>query len=244
MELTYWQAYHDMGLDEEARRRLATLGDFILGAGFNVTGIREPEEIERVHFLDSLSLLKIGCVASAERIADVGSGGGLPAMVLALALPHAIVTAVESQGKKCKHIEHAAEASGLLNVRVCCKRAEDHGRVDGRGSYDVVVSRAVASLPVLAEYSVPLLRVGGSMVAMKGVVSDQERTQAVAALGILGAGELEMVRLDPFTGSRERSVYLATKLEETPSAYPRRAGVPRKRPLGRVSEERRGEPAS
>lgn len=232
MILRYEDDYRDSGLTEPARDRLGRLGDLILEAGLNVTGIREPEEIERVHFLDSLSLLKIEAVTDAERIADVGSGGGLPALVIAIALPDTKVTAVESQRKKCEHIERTAKALGLENVSVCCARAEDHGRTGGRGVYDVVVSRAVATLPVVAEYSLPLLRVGGTMVAMKGAISDEERTQALAALGILGAGGLETVRLDPFEGSRERSAYLAKKVGETPSEYPRRAGMPLKRPLG------------
>ena len=97
-----------------------------------------------------------------------------------------------------------AEILKLDNVHVCCERAEDHARSPSRESYDVVVSRAVAALPVVAEYSLPLLHIGGTMVAMKGLISDQERTQALLALGILGADGLEVVRLDPFSGSRDR----------------------------------------
>lgn len=226
------------GLDGPAQRRLALLGDLVLGAGFNITGVKDPAEIERVHFLDSLSLLGLEAVSSAKRLADVGSGGGLPGLVLALALPRAEVTAIESQRKKCAHIERTAEALGLGNVIVRCARAEDHARTGGREAYDVVVSRALAALPVVAEYSLPLLRVGGNMVAMKAHISDHERTQASHALGILGADELEVVRLDPFPGSRDRLVYVARKVRPTPEAYPRRAGMPAKRPLGQRNTER------
>jgi 16S rRNA (guanine527-N7)-methyltransferase len=171
-------------------------------------------------------------------IADLGSGGGLPALVLGIALPTARITAIESQRKKCRHIERSVAALALENVHVCCARAEDHGQGEGREAYDVVVSRAVASLPVLAEYSLPLLRIGGAMVAMKGLISDHECIQASHALGILGADRLEVVRLDPFAGSRDRLAYLAKKISETPGAYPRRAGVPFKRPLGQPGKER------
>lgn len=241
LELTQTDAYSAYGLDASAQRRLAALGDLVLGAGLNITGIEDPEEIERVHFLDSLSLLRLVAVSTAELLADVGSGGGLPALVLALALPDMQVTAIESQRKKCEHIVRTAKALDLRNVAVCCMRAEDHARSEGREVYDVVVSRAVAALPVVAEYSLPLLRAGGHMVAMKSLISDQERTQALHALGILGADELEVVRLDPFSGSRDRLAYVARKLRATPSAYPRRAGVPVKRPLGQPTKAQREE---
>lgn len=226
------------GLDAGALRRLAVLGDLVLSAGLNITGVKDPTEIERVHFLDSLSLLRLEVVSSAKHLADVGSGGGMPALVLALALPGTEVTAIEAQRKKCEHIERTAEALDLGNVTVRCLRAEDHARSGGREAYDAVVSRALAALPVVAEYSLPLLRVGGNMVAMKGRVSDQERTQASHALGILGADELEVVRLDPFPGSRDRLAYVARKVRTTPSAYPRRAGMPANRPLGQRNTER------
>ena len=211
---------------------MAVLGDLLLDAGLNVTGVRDPEEIERIHFLDSLSLLTLKAVMHARRLADVGSGGGLPGLVLAVARPAMAVTTVESQRKKCGHIQRAADALGLGNVTVCCSRVEDFARSTGRGAFDVVVSRAVAALPVVAEYSLPLLRVGGQMLAMKGSISDQERTLAISALGILGAGRLEAIRLEPFEGSFGRWVYVAQKERETPDAFPRRAGVPARRPLG------------
>jgi 16S rRNA (guanine527-N7)-methyltransferase len=232
LELTHTSIYRDYGLDAEVQRRLAALGDLILQAGFNVTGVNDPEDIECIHFLDSLSLLKIEEVSKAQRLADVGSGGGLPALVLALALPGTEITAVESQLKKCAYIERSAKTLGLENVRALCLRAEEYGRSAGRAAHDVVVSRAVAALPVVAEYSLPLLRVGGLMVAMKGSVSDQERTQAATALGILGADRLDAVQLDPFEGSQNRWAYVAEKVRATPGEFPRRPGVPAKRPLG------------
>jgi len=232
-----------LGLTPEAQGKLALLGDFLLEAGFNVTGIRDPGEIEEKHFLDSLSLLQLPVVREAYTLVDIGSGGGLPGLVLALALPSLQVTALEAQRKKCEYISRAAAALGLSNVQVCWARAEDFGRAtrrgrewrsggEGREKYDLATSRAVASLPVVAEYSLPLLKVGGTMVAMKGQISDQEWRQAETALAILGAGKLTAVQLESFPGAHNRWVYLATKVEATPDAYPRRAGVPAKRPLG------------
>jgi 16S rRNA (guanine527-N7)-methyltransferase len=238
LRLTETDVYSAYGLDAQVQGRLGLLGDLILEAGFNVSGIKDPAEIERSHFLDSLSLLRLRVVSVAGLIADVGSGGGLPALVLALALPDARITAIESQRKKCDHIERTAAFLALNNVCVCCARAEDHARAEGGDFYDVVISRAVASLPVVIEYSLPLLRVGGTMVAMKGRISDDERTQASRALGILGGDDLQVARLDPFPGARDRVGYVAKKLWPSPSAYPRRAGMPLKRPLGQLDKER------
>jgi 16S rRNA (guanine527-N7)-methyltransferase len=233
VNLLHVKDYEAYGLDEGAQAKLAVLGDLLLQAPLNVTGLKDPGEIERVHFLDSLSLLTLPQVRPAGLLADVGSGGGLPALVLALALPHAEVTAIESVGKKCEHIAHCATMLELSNLNVRCMRAEDCGRGEDRARYDLVVSRALDALPVVAEYSMPLLRVGGVMVAMKGAVSDQECTHALAALGILGSDAMEAVQLFPFAGARSRVVFVAEKQRDTPAAYPRRTGVPHKRPLGR-----------
>lgn len=232
MELTERETYTSRGLDDAAQQRLASLGDLILGAGFNVTAIREPREIERGHFLDSLSLLELDCVVSARRIVDVGTGAGFPALVLALAVSGARIVALDSSRKKCDHVARAVALLGLENVEVWCGRVEDYGRGHGRADHDLVVSRALASLPVVAEYSAPLLRVGGTMVSMKGAVSDQERIHADKALGILGCGPLEAERLHPFAGAENRWAYVSHKLRRTPEDYPRRPGSAVKRPLG------------
>jgi 16S rRNA (guanine527-N7)-methyltransferase len=242
LDLEHTEDYAGYGLDSAVQERLAILGDLMLGAELNISGIKEPGEIERFHFLDSLSLLRLPDIRSAKTIADIGSGGGLPALILALALPDASITAIEAVNKKCAYIARAAEVLGLSNVVVRAERAEDHAGSGGRESYDVVVSRAVASLPVVAEYSLPLCRTGGVMIAMKGPISEQEWTQGVHALGILGADEMEMVRLEPFSGARDRLAYVARKVRSTPTAYPRRTGVPQKRPLGQMNtKERTGE---
>lgn len=232
MELTQTQDYARWGLDPRTLDRLCLLGDLLLGAEFNVTSVRDPLDIERVHFLDSLALLGVVGVRTAARLVDIGSGAGLPGLVLATALPGVLVAMVESQQKKCRFIERAAMELRLDNVEVHCMRAEDYGRGPHRATHDIAVSRAVASLPVIAEYSLPLLRLGGRMLAMKGRVSTEERIQAETALGILGAGALAEVGLEPFPGAENRMVYAAVKTTATPEKFPRRPGVPAKRPLG------------
>jgi 16S rRNA (guanine527-N7)-methyltransferase len=233
VELTQAEAYAANGLGPEALAMLSLLGDLLVDAPFNVTSIKEPEAIENFHFLDSLSLLAFPAVRSAQCVADIGSGAGLPALVLGVSLPLARITAVEAQHKKCRFIEEAAAAMALRNVEVRCLRAEDYGRLDGRAAHDVVVSRALAALPTVAEYSLPLLEQNGMMIALKGDISDQERIQAQKALAILGGGELEAVRLQPFAGAQNRWAYSVRKVKATPAPYPRRAGTPLRRPLGR-----------
>jgi 16S rRNA (guanine527-N7)-methyltransferase len=142
------------------------------------------------------------------------------------------VTALESQRKKCAFIEKAAESLSLPNVTVVCARAEDYGRGAGRQAHDLAVSRALASLPTVAEYSLPLIGDGGWMVAMKGAISDQERTQARKAIAILGGELLEPVKLQPFPEALNRWAYVARKSQPTPAGYPRRPGMPAKSPLG------------
>ncbi len=205
-----------------------------MGAGFNVTGVTSPKAIEEIHFLDSLSLLSLAPVIESTRLVDLGSGAGLPALVLAIALP-ARITAVESQQKKCTFITETAKALNIGNLDVRCVRAEDYGSGDGRGAHDVAVSRALAPLPVVAEYSLPVLSVDGLMVAMKGDISYEERIQAQEALDILGGGSLESIALAPFPGATNRWVHIARKTKVTPPEYPRRVGVPGKRPLGTKS---------
>jgi 16S rRNA (guanine527-N7)-methyltransferase len=234
VELIRTQAYYEKGLQAESITRLSILGDLLLGAGFNVTSITEPETIETFHFLDSLALLDLETVRSARRLADLGSGAGLPALVLALALfPSVRVTAVESQQKKCRFIEEATRRMGLTNVETRCERAEDYARGDGRIAHDVVVSRALAALPVVAEYSFPLLEHGGSMVAMKGAISDEERIQAEKAVDILGGAGLESIKLEPFAGAENRWVFMSRKIKPTPASFPRRTGTAVRRPLGK-----------
>jgi 16S rRNA (guanine527-N7)-methyltransferase len=232
VELARTAVYDAYGLSEADRGRLARFGDLLLGSVDNVTSIREPLLLEDHHLLDSLSLLTLAAVREAHTVVDVGSGGGLPAAVLAIARPELKVVALESVGKKCRFIDSAARSLGLSNLLVACCRAEDLGRGPDRASYDLAVVRAVSSLPAVAELAVPLLRFGGYFVAMKGALSDEEREQGEKALAILGCGPLSAERVEPFPGAENRWLYVARKDRATPDAYPRRPGTPAKRPLG------------
>lgn len=237
MRLTEADKYRSYGLGDVQQGKLSELGDILLSADFNVTRITDPLDIERFHFLDSLSLLSLPCFEDARRIVDIGSGAGMPALVLAVVLD-AEVVALESQRKKCDFIERAAASLSLTNLTVCCGRAEDYGRGAGRETFQIAVSRALAALPTVAEYSIPLLCIGGCMVAMKGAVSNEELMRGEKALGILGGDRLQASKLQPFEDATNRWAYTSIKRRVTPGKYPRHVGVPSKRPLGAVDQSR------
>ena len=202
----------------------------------NVIGTQNLDEIMRHHVLDSLSCLLFEPLKSAKRVADIGSGGGLPGIPLAVALPETRVTLFESTQKKVSFLQYAQEALDLSNVQIVNGRVEEAGRQNvHRGVYDVCAVRAVARISVLAEYCLPLLRVGGHIVAMKGREDQEEWAEGRrAAKKLRGFLEEDLqVRLLPEMEQKNRRLVLIRKLEETPSAYPRRTGVSARNPLGR-----------
>jgi 16S rRNA (guanine527-N7)-methyltransferase len=231
MQLEEIPVYLERGLSDQAIAGLSIFGGLLLSARSNVTAVRDPRDIERLHFLDSLSFLGVPAVRVARHILDVGSGGGLPAVVLALALPETTVTALDSVRRKCVFIDEARARLGLRNLEVVCARAEEVGRTEAREGFDVSVARAVAPLAVLAEYMMPMIRVGGAMVAAKTSLPDQERIDGEAALAILGSDHCESVRARSFSGAEDRWLLIARKERPTPTRYPRRVGIPEKRPL-------------
>ncbi|HZJ02534.1 MAG TPA: 16S rRNA (guanine(527)-N(7))-methyltransferase RsmG [Thermoleophilia bacterium] len=231
MQFRLTEAFRTLGLSSYALNQLSEFGDLLLGSKTNVSGLRTAEEIEELHFLDSLSLLRLQVVRDAHEVVDVGSGGGLPSVVLAIAQPNTRVIALDSVGKKCRFVEFAASKLGLGNLQVICERAEELGRGEGRERFDVATSRALAALPVVAELTLPLVKMGGHMVAMKGALSDQERIDGEFALAILGGGQLEELQIVPFPGADNRWLHVAQKESATSARYPRRVGVPAKQPL-------------
>lgn len=220
----------------EAKRLLIAYADLLSRyEKANVIGTRDFEEILHRHVLDSLSCLLFAPLRTANRVGDIGSGGGLPGIPLAAVLPDAKVTLIESIGKKAMFLRYAKEELGLANVNVMNARVEESGREDvHRGAYDVCAVRALARLSVVAEYSLPLLRRGGNVVAMKGRVDAGERAEGERALRKLGGrvSDEVQVRYLPGLEQGERRLVVLEKMEETPGAYPRRTGTPARNPLG------------
>lgn len=200
----------------------------------NVIGTRSLERILEDHILDSLSCLLFEGFEDGSRLIDVGAGAGLPGIPLKLARPCIALTLLESTAKKTRFINHAVVELGILGASVITGRAEEVARQEGhRGSYDVATARALASLAVVAEYCVPLTRVGGHVVAMKGRITAEELEAGETAADRLGArvAEVISVPLLPQIRARDRCLVVLEKVDETPERYPRRTGLPKKLPL-------------
>lgn len=199
---------------------------------FNLTAIRDAEGIRTKHFLDSLTIFTELGAAVPGSLVDVGTGAGFPGIPLKIALPEMRLTLVESVGKKAEFCRHVVESLKLDNVEVLTIRAEDLGRSPQyREKYDWAVARAVSSMPVLAEYLLPLVRVGGGMLAQKGENAHVEVQAAEKAIHILG-GSLRKISLVTLPGvADERYLVVVDKKAATPARYPRRAGLPASKPL-------------
>jgi 16S rRNA (guanine527-N7)-methyltransferase len=212
-----------------ASARLAALLDLVAAEPSAITSVRDPAEGVDVHVADSLAALEVAGVRDAHAIADLGSGGGFPGLALAIALPRARVSLVESVARKCDFLTRAIAELDAANAGVVNARAE--GWPDGLGANDLVTARALAPLSVIVEYAAPLLRPGGLLVAWKGAVDATEVADGVAAARALGMTAPEALPVRPFTAAREHALYLSSKVSSTPDGYPRRPGMARKRPI-------------
>jgi 16S rRNA (guanine527-N7)-methyltransferase len=196
----------------------------------NLTRVVDPEAVARLHLLDSLAALPHLDAAGPRHALDIGTGGGVPGLVLALARPSVSWTLVDSVGKKVDAVRGFVEALGLSSVTTVQSRAEDLGRGDLRDTRDLVVARACAPLPVLAEYGLPLLRIGGSLIAWKGRIGSDELAAGAAASALLGGGAPDQ-RPSGVASLGDHRFVLIPKLASTPGRYPRRPGEPARRPL-------------
>lgn len=199
---------------------------------FNLTAIRKAEEIRSKHFLDSLTCLQGFNNPKPMRLIDIGTGAGFPGIPLKIAYPHLRLTLVESVGKKAEFCRHMVEVLKLDRVEVVQARAEDLGQITGhREVYDVAVARAVASLPVLIEYLIPLVKVGGRVIAQKGEAAMAEVHASEHALRLLG-GRIFQVKPVVLPGvADDRFLVIIDKIAATPGTYPRRVGLAAKKPL-------------
>jgi 16S rRNA (guanine527-N7)-methyltransferase len=198
----------------------------------NLTAIDQPEKIRTKHFLDSLSCVLVMRDTPVVRVIDVGSGAGFPGIPLKIIFPLMHLTVVESVGKKASFCQHIVETLGLKGVEVLHERAEEIGKMSRhRQSYDWALARAVAVMPVLMEYLLPLVKIGGVVLAMKGESAPAEAHEAEYAIQLLGGHLRQLVPVTLPSVEDERYLVLIDKVAATPEKYPRRVGIPGKRPL-------------
>ena len=198
---------------------------------FNLTAIVDPREIVIKHFLDSLSASRANPPGPLKLI-DVGAGAGLPGLPLKLARPEISLTLVEATRKKCDFLKAVVDDLQLTDVQVVNARAEDAGRLEEhREQYDIAIARAVADLPVLIEYLLPFVRIGGFAVAQKSRGAEEELDRADTAILLLGGLGSEIIHVQVPGLNDERALILVEKITATSDEYPRRAGVAGKKPL-------------
>jgi 16S rRNA (guanine527-N7)-methyltransferase len=217
-------------LSGEQRAQLRRLVDYVNKDAHAPTSARARAATVDVHVADSLVGLEVDVMAEARRIADIGSGAGFPGIPLAVALPAASVSLVESQSRRCVFLELAGAEASAANVAVVCRRVEKWK--DGQEFNDVVVARALAEQSVVVEYAAPLLRLGGALVDWRGRRSAPEEEQALRAAEELGLERREVRHVSPYAAAGAHHLHVYLKVRDTPARFPRRAGVARRRPLG------------
>ncbi len=199
---------------------------------YNLTAIHEPELIRVKHFLDSFSPWLVMKNTPIKRLIDIGTGAGFPGIPLKIILPDTEVVLVDSVNKKTDFCQHIIASLNLKGIQVIHDRVEHLAREKNfRESFDWAVARAVARLSTLSEYMLPFVKVGGRMLAMKGDQGPSETQQAHQAVKLLG-GELQQVKRVTLPGVPEdRYLITIEKKVTTPEKYPRRVGVPAKKPI-------------
>ncbi len=230
---SFFEGAASLGVEFEPED-LVRLGRFLAmlletNTRFNLTAIRTPDEAWERHVLDALALVQfLSELPPDARVADVGSGGGVPGLPLAIVLPEVRFTLIEATGKKARFLQAAAEALGLGNVQVISERAEmlGHDREQHRALYDAVLARAVGHLAVVAELCAPLAKVGSLLLLTKGQKAEEELAESKAALHALHLAVAGVIETP--TGR----VVVLEKRRETPRIYPRRPGEPARAPLG------------
>ncbi|MEW6276291.1 MAG: 16S rRNA (guanine(527)-N(7))-methyltransferase RsmG [Bacillota bacterium] len=198
----------------------------------NLTAVLEEKEAALKHFVDSLACLLADPLEGGPRIVDVGAGAGLPGIPVKIMRPQIRLTLVDSSLKKVSFLEKAIRRLGLAGAAAVHGRAEELAHRAGlRGEFDYALSRALAPLPVLIEYCLGFLRPGGFLIALKGPAAAREERASGNALSLLGGAIREVKEFAlPYLGHRRRLIVIE-KVAPTPPGYPRRAGMPAKRPL-------------
>ena len=196
----------------------------------NLTAITAPNEVILKHFIDSLTINKY--IKENSTLADVGTGAGFPGIPLKILRPDLKITLVDSLDKRINFLNEVINKLNLVNIETVHSRIEDFGKDKKyRESFDFVTARAVANLAVLSEYLLPIAKVGGQCVCMKGSSVEEELSNGKNAIKVLG-GKIKII--DEFVlpdSDMSRNVIIIDKIKNTPNKYPRKAGIPVKEPL-------------
>jgi 16S rRNA (guanine527-N7)-methyltransferase len=218
---------------KELARQFYDFTDILMEANarFNLTAIRDPEDVIVRHYADCL--LAERYFSEGAAVMDIGCGGGFPTFPLAIVRPDLKILAVDSTQKKIDFVAETAKKMGLFNVEALCARAESKEMQKQRERFDVVTSRAMANMRILSELALPYVKVGGKMVALKGLRGKEELEEAKAALSTLGGGDVRVDALELQTpdGAESRHLIVVSKTKPTPDRFPRNYSLITKKPL-------------
>lgn len=223
----------EIEIDSEKNNKLEKYRELLLGwnSFMNLTAITEEDDVNIKHFLDSLTIFRTGELDGKKSVIDVGTGAGFPGIPMAIQNPDLEVTLLDSLNKRIKFINKVVEETELENVTTYHGRAEEFARKkEFRDAFDVSVSRAVANMSTLAEYTMPYVKPGGVMIAMKGSEYKEELKEAENAIKILG-GEIKEVKEITLPDGILHSLIVVEKVKPTPKKYPRGGGKPKSKPL-------------
>ncbi|MDO5040657.1 MAG: 16S rRNA (guanine(527)-N(7))-methyltransferase RsmG [Peptoniphilus sp.] len=231
--MTLAQLISDFKLSAEYAQDLEKYKEILLqwNEVMNLTAITDDEEINVKHFLDCLSLFKTNYLEGEKSVIDVGTGAGFPGVVLKIYNRDLRITLMDSLNKRIKFLDEVVKELDLQGVETLHARAEELARnKDYRESYDVATSRAVANLSTLCEYTLPFVKIGGHLIAMKGPEYERELKEADRAIKTLG-GELEEVLRIELPGDITHYLVVIKKINPTDKKYPRGGGKPKSKPL-------------
>lgn len=222
----------EINVDEDAFARLDTFAEMLIetNKSFNLTAIKEPDDVTVKHFADCLSIFKYVDIPENAKIIDVGTGAGFPGLVLKLYRPDIQMTFLDSTRKRLGFIENVLNECGIKGDILHMRAEEAAQLAKYREKYDFATARAVAALPVLSEYCLPFVKVGGSFVSMKSAESNEEISEAKKAINVLG-GKIEEDILFDLVENMPRRIIRIKKNSQTPTKYPRPSAQISKKPL-------------
>lgn len=234
-QFTDWCKGMSLSLSDQQMEQFRKYYSFLIewNERMNLTAITDPFEVYLKHFYDSLTVSKLALFQTNGTLMDVGAGAGFPSLPLRIAFPNLAVTILDSLQKRIHFLEQLAVHIGIdSNVRAVHGRAEEFGHAPShREVYDQVTARAVARLPILAEYCLPFVKVGGMFFALKGPDAEEEVKEGKSAVHQLGGQIQDLIPMELPNDSGKRYIICIKKVKQLAKQFPRKAGVPQKRPL-------------